>query len=122
LRRIGPSSHVPWGAVLTCGLAAALLGGLFPLALLGELISIGTLCAFVVVCSGVFFLRITRPEITRPFRTPLAMVVCPAGALICIYLLTGLPAATWTRFLTWTAVGLCVYIFYGRRRGLDETP
>jgi basic amino acid/polyamine antiporter, APA family len=114
--RIGARSKVPYGAILACGLTAAVLAALLPLDLLGQLISIGTLAAFVFVCAGVLYLRIVRPHVARPFRTPFAPLVCVSGALICGYLMVGLPATTWTQFLLWSALGLGIYFCYGKRR------
>jgi APA family basic amino acid/polyamine antiporter len=113
--RIGAGSSTPIVAVLACGLIPAVAAGLFPIETLAELISIGTLVAFVFVCSGVLFLRRARPELDRPFRTPLVTFVCLAGILICVCLAAGLPATTWLRFLSWTAVGGGLFAFYGRR-------
>jgi APA family basic amino acid/polyamine antiporter len=113
--RVAVGSSTPFAAVLVCGSIAALAAGLFPIAVLGELISIGTLCAFAFVCSGVLFLRVTRPELERPFKTPAAPFVCICGVLICALLALGLPATTWRRFLLWTALGAGIYVLYGRR-------
>jgi APA family basic amino acid/polyamine antiporter len=112
---VGARSRVPRGAITVAGITGAILSALFPLEVLGELISIGTLCAFVVVCCGVLFLRIRRPDVARPFRTPLPYLICPFGALVCLYLLSSLPGPTWTRFLAWTATGAVLYACFGRR-------
>src|SRR5262249_14807484 len=107
--RVHPRSRVPLHAVWASGLAAVLAAGVFPNEVLGELISIGTLSAFAFVCGGLLYLRVSHPDLQRPFRTPLAPVVSVAGMLACGYLLAGLPAATWTRFLVWTLVGMVIY-------------
>jgi basic amino acid/polyamine antiporter, APA family len=117
--RIGSRSHTPHIAVLGCGVAATLAAAFLPAELLGELISIGTLTAFMFVCAGVLVLRIRRPDLQRPFRTPFAPVVCSAGVLICGYLMAALPAATWLRFSCWTALGALIYLCYGLRRRLE---
>jgi APA family basic amino acid/polyamine antiporter len=93
-----------------------LLAGLFPIGLLGELVSIGTLLAFVIVCAGVFVLRFTDPQIHRPFRTPAFWLVCPLGVFFCGWLMYGLPRDTWARLLVWMLIGLVIYFAYGRRR------
>lgn len=121
LGRIGPRSHTPYAAVLACGAAATLAAAFLPAQVLGELISIGTLTAFVFVCAGVLVLRIKRPDLPRPFRTPFAPLVCSAGILICGYLMASLPWATWLRFLAWLAVGTVLYLCYGRRRSASAT-
>jgi APA family basic amino acid/polyamine antiporter len=113
--RIGAGSGTPLVAVLVCGLIPAVAAGLFPIEALAELISIGTLIAFVFVCSGVLFLRRARPDLDRPFQTPFVTFVCAAGILICIFLALGLPVKTWLRFLSWTAVGAGIFALYGRR-------
>ena len=82
---------------------------------LAEMTNIGTLFAFVLVCSGVIILRTTRPEAHRPFRVPLVFLVAPLGVLSCLYLMLSLPVLTWVRFLVWLDLGLIIYCFYGRR-------
>jgi APA family basic amino acid/polyamine antiporter len=94
---------------------AAIVGGLFPVGILGELVSIGTLLAFVTVCIGVLVLRYTRPELPRPFRAPWPWFTCIAGAVICSLMMYALPASTWIRLAVWTLVGVVVYAFYGYR-------
>jgi APA family basic amino acid/polyamine antiporter len=83
--------------------------------ILGQIVSIGTLSAFVTVCIGVLVLRRTRPDLPRPFKAPLAWFTCIAGALICLLMMVSLGSATWIRLVVWTAIGLAVYIFYGYR-------
>jgi APA family basic amino acid/polyamine antiporter len=92
-----------------------LIAGLFPIGLLGELVSIGTLLAFVIVCAGVLVLRQTDPQIERPFRAPLYPWVPLAGMAACGYLMYGLPIDTWARLIVWMALGLLIYFAYGRR-------
>ena len=111
--RIDPHSHAPSTGILVCGTAAALIAGLFPLAALGELISIGTLAAFLFVCAGVLILRYREPDVQRPFRTPWPHLTCLSGALVCGYLMVSLPAGTWLRFAAWMTLGL---LYYGLRR------
>ncbi len=111
--------HPSWGtpyritAVVTVGIA--LLAGFLPLSSLANLVSIGTLFAFVVVSVAVPLLRRTRPELRRPFRVPLSPVLPALSALACLYLMTNLSVETWLRFLAWLAVGLLIYLVYGRR-------
>jgi APA family basic amino acid/polyamine antiporter len=93
---------------------AALVGGLFPIGLLAELVSIGTLLAFVMVSVSVLVLRYTRPALHRPFRVPLPWFTCLAGAGFCGWLMVSLPFDTWVRLIVWALIGICVYFFYGR--------
>ena len=78
--------------------------------------SIGTLFAFVVVCLGVLVLRITQPDIHRPFKTPAVFVVAPLGAASAVFLMFGLPGDTWLRLAIWLVIGLAIYFFYGRHQ------
>jgi len=107
--------RTPWLATILTGSIAMLVAGLFPIGLLGELVSIGTLLAFAIVCAGVFVLRFTDPQIPRPFRTPLFWLVCPLGMFFCFFLMYGLPPDTWARLLVWMAIGIVIYATYGRR-------
>ena len=84
--------------------------------MLGQLVSIGTLLAFVLVSIGVIILRRTAPELRRPFRTPWVPSVPDAGAVICLAQMVGLPIQTWERLVIWLAIGLVVYFAYSRRR------
>lgn len=83
--------------------------------MLGELVSIGTLLAFVIVCLGVLVLRYKAPELERPFRTPFMPWVPLLGAGSCFYLMAGLPWVTWERLLAWLGLGLAIYFLYGMR-------
>ncbi len=112
---VHPKFKTPWLATILTGLLAMLMAGLFPIGLLGELVSIGTLLAFAIVCAGIFVLRFTHPEIQRPFRTPLFWLVSPLGAGACFFLMYGLPHDTWARLIVWMAIGLLIYFGYGRR-------
>jgi APA family basic amino acid/polyamine antiporter len=108
--------RTPWLATILTGSIAMLVAGLFPIGLLGELVSIGTLLAFAIVCAGTLVLRFTDPDIPRPFRTPAVWLVSPLGVFFCLWLMSGLPADTWARLFVWMAIGLVIYFTYGRRR------
>jgi len=112
--RVHPRFQTPWLASALTGTAAMATAGLLPIGLLGELVSIGTLLAFVIVCAGVLVLRYSDPDIPRPFRTPLVPLVPGLGILSCAYLMYGLPLDTWARLIIWMAIGLVIYFLYGR--------
>src|SRR3569833_2455564 len=110
-----PRGHTPSFSTVLTGVCAALNGGLFPVDILGKMVSIGTLAAFVTVCIGVLVLRYSRPDLPRPFRTPWPWFTCIGGALVCGAMMLSLGWATWARLVVWTAIGAAVYIFYGYR-------
>ena len=113
--RVHPRFHTPHVTTAVTGICVALAAATLPLAVLGQLVSMGTLLAFGLVCAGVLVLRRTDPDRPRPFRTPYAPWVPALGAASCVYLMTGLPLATWLRLFIWLAIGLVIYLGYGRR-------
>ncbi|MGH7942872.1 MAG: amino acid permease [Limisphaerales bacterium] len=112
---IHPRFRTPWISQIIVGIAATAIAGLFPIGLLGQLVSIGTLLAFAIVCAGVFVLRFTDPKIPRPFRTPAVWLTAPLGVLSCCYLMANLPPDTWARLIIWLIIGLLIYFTYGCR-------
>ena len=108
---VHPRFRTPHVSTIMTGAIIALVAGLTRIDVLGQLVSIGTLLAFVLVCIGIIILRKTLPDAPRPFRTPGVPYVPVIGALICLAQMVGLPVATWERLLIWLAIGLAVYIF-----------
>jgi APA family basic amino acid/polyamine antiporter len=113
--RIHPQFRTPWLGTIVTGVIAALLAGIFPLGILGELVSIGTLLAFTIVCLSVLVLRAKAPDAPRPFRTPAVWIVAPLGMGMCLFMMAFLPMDTWLRLIVWTIVGLIIYATYGMR-------
>jgi APA family basic amino acid/polyamine antiporter len=112
---IHPRFCTPYKGSIITGLFAALLAGFLPLDILGQLISIGTLAAFAIVCVGVMVLRIRAPHAERPFRTPVIWVTAPLGIVICLFMMVCLPLDTWLRLAFWTVIGLAVYFLYSTK-------
>lgn len=112
---IHPRFRTPLRGTAITGLGSALIAGMFPIDILGELVSIGTLLAFSIVCVGVLVLRYREPHLERPFRVPFAPVLPAVGVFSCLYLMYNLPDGTWIRLAVWLALGLVIYFFYGRR-------
>ncbi len=114
--RTHPRFGTPHVAQMVTGAFVSVCAGLMPMSLVGELVSIGTLLAFLLVCVGIPVLRHTSPNVPRPFKVPAYRFVAPLGAVACLWVMTGLPFDTWLRLLIWLYVGFAVYFFYGRRQ------
>lgn len=111
---VHPKFRTPWISSLTVGLVVAVFASTIPLDALGEMTSIGTLLAFIIVCAGVLVLRRRRPDLARPFRAPFSPATPILGIVISLAMMAGLPLATWIRLVVWLAIGLVIYFSYGR--------
>ncbi|MBI3568497.1 MAG: amino acid permease [Gemmatimonadetes bacterium] len=120
--RVHPRFRTPHVSTILTASVVSLAAGLTPIGVLGELVSMGTLLAFVLVCIGIIALRRTQPDAPRPFRTPGMPWVPVIGALACLAQMLSLPLATWIRLWVWLAIGLVVYFGYARRRSRFAPP
>jgi APA family basic amino acid/polyamine antiporter len=111
---VHPRFRTPWISSITVGIFVAIFASLIPIGILGELVSIGTLLAFVIVCAGVWILRVRRPDLARPFKTPWVPFVPIMGILVAGLMMVSLPLDTWLRLITWLAIGMGIYFGYGR--------
>jgi basic amino acid/polyamine antiporter, APA family len=116
LAKVHPRFGTPSVITLVTVAFITVLAAVVPLAKLAEMVSIGTLFAFTIVSLAVPLLRRTRPELPRPFRTPLSPVLPIVSALLCVALMSNLALETWLRFLVWLAIGFAIYFAYGVRR------
>ncbi len=112
IEKVHPKYKTPHVTTILTGCVAAVVAGLFPIGILGELVSIGTLLAFVIVCAGIIVLRKTNPDIKRPFKTPFVPLFPILGILICGLQMYALPTDTWLRLIIWMAIGVIIYFAY----------
>ena len=113
--RVHPRWGTPWKVTIGTALLVMAISGFVPLTELADLVSIGTLFAFIIVSVAVAILRYTKPDLKRPFRVPFSPVLPIVSALACLYLMSNLSVETWIRFLIWLVIGLVIYVGYGRR-------
>jgi basic amino acid/polyamine antiporter, APA family len=114
MAKVNPKTQTPVRLILGSGVVIALIAGLVPIGKVAELVNLGTLAAFFLVCASVIILRRTRPDMHRPFRTPLVPLLPLLGMGFCAFLMAGLPAITWEWFAGWSSVGLLIFFLYSR--------
>jgi APA family basic amino acid/polyamine antiporter len=113
--RVHARFRTPYVSSITVGIFVGIFAALIPISILGELVSIGTLLAFVIVCAGVWVIRRRRPDLPRPFRTPWVPFVPIMGILISMLMMVSLPRSTWIRLFVWLIIGMAIYFLYSRR-------
>jgi len=111
---IHPKYRTPWRSNLLFMAFVSLFSGFVPLSSLGDMTSIGTLLAFVIVCAGIMIMRRTHPNIPRPYRTPLVPLVPILGIIVCFAMMASLDKMTWIRLVVWLVIGLVIYFSYSR--------
>lgn len=114
--------RTPHRSTMLTGCVIAIVAGLTPIRLLEEMVNIGTLMAFVLVCLSVLALRIRHPDVPRPFRCPAVSIVAPLGALVSLSMMLFLPLDTWIRLVVWLAIGLAMYFIYGMHHSVIGNP
>jgi APA family basic amino acid/polyamine antiporter len=115
---VHPRFKTPHISTALTGFCICIVAALTPIEALGEMVNIGTLFAFTVVCITVLILRIQKPEMPRPFRCPLLYVVAPAGVIVNVAMMLFLPLVTWVRLFVWMAIGMAFYFAYGYRHSI----
>jgi APA family basic amino acid/polyamine antiporter len=115
---VHPKFRTPYKSTILTGLFVATMAALLPLRVLAELVNIGTLLAFVIVCAAVLIMRRTHPDAERPFRVPFFPFVPIAGILCCLLLMFSLPVDNWWRLIVWLALGFLIYFLYGRKHSV----
>lgn len=116
--KTNPRTKTPVHVILFSGIIIAAIAGFMPIGQAAELVNIGTLAAFTLVCGGVMVLRWTKPTMLRPFRVPLSPLLPGMGVAFCFYLMLNLPAVTWWRFIIWMAIGIVVYFWYSYKHSV----
>jgi APA family basic amino acid/polyamine antiporter len=115
---VHPKFRTPWKSTILIGCFVSLMAAFLPIDALLHLTNIGTLLAFVIVCTAVLIMRKKHPEAERPFRCPWVPFVPIMGILTCLLLMFSLPVANWWRLITWLALGFLIYFVYGRRHSV----
>ena len=115
---VHPRFRTPWKATILTGTVVGSMGALLPLRVLAELVNIGTLLAFVIVCAAVLVMRRLDPSLPRPFRCPLVPLIPLLGIAFCLLLMFSLPVDNWLRLIIWLLIGFAVYFLYGRHHSV----
>ena len=115
---VHPTYQTPYRSQILIGSVVAVVAALVPIGILGEMVSIGTLAAFILVCGSVIYLRRSDKTRPRPFRVPYVPMVPLLGILSCLFLMAGLPLDTWLRLVVWMAIGFGIYYVYGRKHSV----
>lgn len=117
---VHPRFRTPWKSTIVTGLFVAALAAFLPLRILAELVNIGTLLAFVIVCAAVLIMRRTHPDAERPFRAPFSPLTPILGIITCLMLMFSLPAENWLRLIIWLLLGFIIYFGYGRKHSIGK--
>jgi APA family basic amino acid/polyamine antiporter len=120
--QVHPKFRTPYKSNMIIFVFTGLFAAFVPADVSGEMTSIGTLFAFILVCAGVWILRVRRPEVERGFRVPLAPVVCTLGIVTCGAMIYGLGWTNWMRLLGWLAIGFVFYFLYGKKHSRLNAP
>jgi APA family basic amino acid/polyamine antiporter len=115
---VHPRFRTPWKSTILTGILVGAMASFIPLGILAELVNIGTLLAFIIVCLAVLIMRYVNPLAERPFRCPWSPVIPMLGVFFCLVLMFSLPAANWLRLGLWMLLGMLIYIFYGYRHSV----
>lgn len=118
MAKVSPKTHTPTKVIIVAGVIMAVMAGFLPISALAELVNLGTLAAFTLVCLSVIIMRYTKPDLKRPFRTPWSPLVPACGVALNLYLMFSLPLITWIYFSAWAVIGLVIYFMFSRKNSI----